>query len=235
MVVVSFDLERGKEELRPLTSGGSFENIYQLLYYTTLLKYVTQEHIKSIGFSGAKKVATKRKLQALRELGYLRFANKSRSIYSTTAKTYHLLKALGHDFKLLPSLPKGTGAEIYNTDVFVQAIKLPNYHALLYPQFPTEKPYIIPDALMVLKEDHRYQLNFLEIEAEKPNWDYYLQTKYDSYKRLAKDPQVYKYWKSFSGYLNLACPPIEEFNFRVIIIGSIQKSWGPGFEFRREL
>ena len=229
MAIVSFDLERGKDELRPLTSGGSFENIYRLLYYVALLKYATQEQIKSIGFAGVGKVATKRKLQVLRELGYLRFANKSRRIYSAMPKTYHLLKALGHNFKLLPSVTKGTGAEIYNTDVLVQALKLPNYHALLYPQFPTEKPYIIPDALMVLKEDHRYQLNFLEIEAEKPNWDYYLQTKYDSYKRLAKDPQVYKYWKSFSGYLNLACPPIEKFKFRVIIIGSIKKKLGTRF------
>ena len=235
MAVVSFDLERGKDELRPLTSGGSFENIYQLLYYVALLKYATQEHIKSIGFAGVGKVATKRKLQTLRELGYLRLANKSKSIYSTMAKTYHLLKALGHDLKLLPAMPKGTGAELYNTDVFVQALKLANYHALLYPQFPTEKPYIIPDALLVLKEDHRYQLNFLEIEAEKPNWDYYLQTKYDSYKRLAKDIHVYNYWKAFSGYLKLPCPPVEKFMFQVIIIGSIKKDWGEGFEFRSKL
>ena len=109
MAVVSFDLERGKDELRPLTSGGSFENIYQLLYYVALLKYATQEQIKSIGFAGAEKLATKKKLQALSELGYLHFANQS------------------------------------------------------------EKPYIIPDAFLVLKEERRYQLNFLEIEAEKPN------------------------------------------------------------------
>ena len=235
MAVVSFDLERGKDELRPLTSGGSFENIYQLLYYTTLLKYVTQEHIKSIGFAGVGKVATKGKLQTLRELGYLRTSKINPQIFSSTNKTYKVLKKIGHYLKLLPALPKGDGAEIYNTDAFVQALKLTNYNALLYPQFPKEKPYIIPDALMILKEENRYQLNFLEIEAEKPNWDYYLQTKYDSYKRLAKDIQVYKYWKTFSGYLNLACPPIEKFKFRVIIIGSIKKSWGPGFEFRSKL
>lgn len=235
MAVVSFDLERGKDELRPLTSGGSFENIYQLLYYVALLKYATQEQIKSIGFAGVGKVATKRKLQTLRELGYLRTSKINPLILSSTNKTYQVLKTIGYDLKLLPGVPKGTGAELYNTDVFVQALKLANYHALLYPQFPTEKPYIIPDALLVLKEERRYQLNFLEIEAEKPNWDYYLQTKYDSYKRLAKDIQVYNYWKTYSGYLKLPCPPIEEFKFRVIIIGSIQKSWGPGFEFRSEL
>ncbi len=235
MAVVSFDLEHVKNELRPLTSGGSFENIYQLLYYTTLLKYVTQEHIKSIGFAGVGKVATKGKLQTLRELGYLRTSKINPRIFSSTNKTYQVLKTLGHDFKLLPNLPKGDGAEIYNTDVFVQALKLPNYYALFYPQFPKEKPYIIPDALLVLKENHRYQLNFLEIEAEKPNWDNYLQIKYDEYKRLSKDIQVYIYCKAFSGYLKLLCPPVEKFKFRVIIIGSIIKEWGKGFEFRSTL
>lgn len=235
MAVVSFDLERRKDEIRPLTSGGSFENIYQLLYYVALLKYATQEHIKSIGFSGVEKVATKKKLQALCTLGYLRKSRIDPRIFSITKKTYQILKTLGHNLNLLPNLPKGDGAEIYNTDIFVQALKLTNYYALLYPQFPKEKPFIIPDALLVLKEDHRYQLNFLEIEAEKPNWDYYLQTKYDGYKRLSKDIQVYNYWKAFSGYLKFPCPPLEKFKFRVIIIGSIQKSWGPGFEFRSEL
>ena len=126
MAVVSFDLERGKEELRPLTSGGSFENIYQLLYYTTLLRYVTQEHIKKLGFSGVEKVATKKKLKALCDLGYLRKSRIDPRIFSSTNKTYQVLKTLGHDLKLLPNLPKGKGAEIYNTDVFVQALKLPN-------------------------------------------------------------------------------------------------------------
>jgi len=235
MAVVSFDLERGKDELRPLTSGGSFENIYQLLYYVALLKYATQEQIKSIGFAGVGKVATKRKLQTLRELGYLRTSKINPLIFSSTNKTYQVLKTLGNDLKLLPALPKGDGAEIYNTDVFVQALKLPNYYALLYPQFPKEKPYIIPDALMILKKESHYQLNFLEIEAEKPNWDIYLQTKYDGYKRLSKDIQIYNYWKVFSGYLKLSCPLVEKFSFRVMIIGNIKKDWGKGFEFRSEL
>ena len=235
MEKICYDLDAVKRELKPIMSGGSYENIYQLLYYVSLLKYSTQGHLKSIGFPGTEKVATKKKLQALSELGYVRLANENLGIYSSTAKTLQLLKALGHDLKLLPAVPKGIGFEIYNIDEFVKALRLPNYYALLYPQFPTEKPYIIPDALLVLKEDHRYQLNFLEIEAEKLNWDYYLQTKYDNYKRLAKDPQVYKYWKAISGYLKLPCPPIETFKFRVMIIGTIQKDWGPGFEFRSEL
>ena len=181
------------------------------------------------------KVATKKKMQTLSKLGYLKLANEMFGIYSSTAKTHTLLKELGKDLKLLPAVPKGTGVEIYNTDVFVQALRLPNYYALLYPQFPTEKPYIIPDALLVLREENRYQLNFLEVEASKSNWDYYLQTKYDGYKRLSEDIQVYRYWKAFSGYLDLSCPPIEKFYFQVMIIGSIQRDWGKGFEFRSSL
>ncbi len=230
-----FDLAQAKSELKPLISGGSYTAVYRLLYFASLLKYVTQTHLKAIGFSGVGKVATKKKLLTLHECGYLRLANETLGIYSTTIKTLQLLKALGRDLKLLPSVPKGTGAEIYNTDVFVKALNLPNYYALLFPQFPQDKPYIIPDALLVLKEDNRYQLNFLEIEAEKPNWEHYLQTKYDSYKRLARDPQVYNYWKAFSRHIQLPCPSIKDFKFRVMIIGSISKYWGPGFEFRSEL
>ncbi|MFA5261454.1 MAG: hypothetical protein WC450_09520, partial [Candidatus Omnitrophota bacterium] len=72
---VDNDLETVKRELKPLMSGGSYENIYQLLYYVALLKYSTQGHLKSIGFSGAEKVATKKKLQVLCALGYVRLAN----------------------------------------------------------------------------------------------------------------------------------------------------------------
>ena len=190
MVTGTIDFEMVKTELQTVAHGSSHKKVYTLLYYVALLKYVTREHIKNLEFPGVEKVGTKGKLHTLNNLGYLRSANDTRRIYSATTKTYHLLKVLGHDLRLLPGVPKGTGAEIYNTDVFVQAIKLPNYYALLYPQFPKEKPYIIPDALLVLKEYHRYQLNFLEIEAEKLNWDYYLQTKFDGYKRLAKDMQV---------------------------------------------
>ena len=229
------DLEAFKSELQPVAFGRSFESVYQLLYNVALLKYSTQGHLKALGFSGAEKVATKKKLQVLSELGYVRLANENLGIYSATAKTLQLLIAVGHNLKLMPAVPKGIGSEIYNTDVFVQALKLPNYYALIYPQFPQETPYIIPDALLVLKEEHRYQLNFLEIEAEKPNWEFHLQTKYDGYKRLAKDIAVYNYWKAFSGYLKLPCPPVEEFKFRVMIIGSIQKDWGEGFEFRSAL
>ncbi|MCE5251368.1 hypothetical protein LLG96_14230 [bacterium] len=229
------DLEAFKREIQPVAFGRSYESVYLLLYYVALLKYVTQNHLKAIGFPGVEKVATKGKLRTLHELDYLRLANETLGIYTSTTKTLQLLKALGHDLKLLPAVPKGSGAEIYNTDVLVQALKLPNYYALLYPQFPKEKPYIIPDALLVLKEEHRYQLNFLEIEAEKPNWEAHLQTKYDGYKRLSKDMSVYNYWKAFSGYLKFSCPPVEDFAFRVMIIGSVKKDWGKGFEFRNAL
>lgn len=229
------DIETFKRELRPLVSGGSYENVYQLLYHLALLKYATQGHLKAIGFSGAEKVATKKKLEALCDLGYIRLANEHLGVYAATAKTLDLLVLIGHNRYVLPSPPRGMGLELYNTDVLVQALRLPNYYALLYPQFPRENPYIIPDALLVLKEESRYQLNFLEIEAEKPNWEAHLQTKYDGYKRLSKDMAVYNYWKVYSGYLGLRCPPVEEFQFQVMIIGSIIKDWGKGFKFRSAL
>jgi len=126
MEKIYYDLDAVKRELKPIMSGGSYENIYQLLYYVSLLKYSTQGHLKSIGFPGTEKVATKKKLKALCDLGYLRKSRIDPRIFSSTNKTYQVLKTLGHDLKLLPNLPKGKGAEIYNTDVFVQALKLPN-------------------------------------------------------------------------------------------------------------
>jgi len=235
MEISDLDIATVKAELQPIAHGSSYDRIFRLLYYVALLKYATQEQVQSINFPGAGKIATKKKFHALRELGYLRSGSQDPPIFSCTAKAYQVLKLEKHDLKLLPAIPKGDGAEIYNTDILIQAIKLPNYYAILYPQFPQEKPYIIPDALLVLKEESRYQLNFLEIEAKKPDWDLHLQTKYDGYKRLAKDIQVYNYWKAYSGYLKLPCPPVEQFKFRVIVIGSIQKDWGNGFEFRSEL
>lgn len=70
-----------------LTNNKSYTNIYQLLYYVALLKYSTQGHLKSIGFWGAEKVATKKKLQVLSELGYVRLANEMLGIYTCTTKT----------------------------------------------------------------------------------------------------------------------------------------------------
>ena len=83
-----YNFDAIKRELKPIMSGGSYENIYQLLYYISLLKYSTQGHLKSIGFSGTEKVATKKKLQALSELGYVRLAKENLGIHSSTPKTF---------------------------------------------------------------------------------------------------------------------------------------------------
>ena len=82
-----FDLFSAKNELRELTIGGCYKSLYRLLYYVTLLKYVTQKHLKAIGFSGVEKVATKGKLRTLHELGYVRIANQTIGIYTATGKT----------------------------------------------------------------------------------------------------------------------------------------------------
>ncbi len=67
-----FDLFAAKKELKVLIAGSSYQRFYRLLYYVALLKYVTTAHLKAIGFPGMEKVATKRKLRALHELGYVR-------------------------------------------------------------------------------------------------------------------------------------------------------------------
>ncbi|MFH1052773.1 MAG: hypothetical protein V1779_17775 [bacterium] len=137
------------------------------------------------------------------------------------------------DISLLPEIPKGKGDinELNNTDVFIQALKLPDFYFLLYPNFE----YLIPDALMVLKQNYQYKLVFIEVEAQKPNWDSYLENKLQNYIKLSQNIDVYNYWISVAPKLKLRIPTIDEFKFTVAIIGNITKDWGDCFIFRKSL
>lgn len=136
-------------------------------------------------------------------------------------------------FSLLPKLPGGSGDinEINNTEAFTQAVNLPDYYALLYPHFG----YIIPDALLVRKNGNRYKLDFLEIEAKKPNWDEYLEDKRLSYLKLASSKEVYLKWCDYCELLNWDKPSIIDFNFSVTFIGNIKKDWEDYFIFKERL
>lgn len=225
-------LQACKEELQPLCSlgsGGSWQLMVDMLYHIRLVRYATQSQIKQIN-PRYEKICGKKKLEQLVELGMLAGA------YRATPKTTKLLKAMGVNIILLQPEPTGDGGvdSILKTDVFIQALKLPNFKALLFPRFPKDTPYIIPDALLVLAEDNRYQLNFLEIETDKFYHDDYLENKRHNYERLGKDDQVYRYWENMSGYLGLKKPNKELFKFRVICIGNIDKDWC-GWEFKKTL
>jgi len=86
-----------------------------------------------------------------------------------------------------------------------------------------------------LKEGKKYKLKFLEIETEQSNWEQRLDKMRNNYLKLKTDMAVFEYWKKMARFLLLPEPNIFDFKFSVLIIGSINKNWGKGFEFRERL
>lgn len=227
-----------KDEFRFLLPKGnaSFELIWSMLYDIRLLKYVRQSDLKLIN-NEYTKICSKDKLKSLSELGYLRTVDDE--IYIATNKVFPILKSSGRNIALLPKTIVGHGDinELNNTEVFIKAMKLPYFHHLFYPRFPVEKPYIIPDALLVLFDQvsNCYKLTFLEIEAGKANWDEYLENKHQNYLTLSSDIIVYNYWVNCCQLLNWTKPDINDFKFSIIIIGQIKKDWEDCFIFKENL
>ncbi len=228
------NLQLYKDELKPLAQidkGGSWALMWGMLYNISMLKYIHHKHLVLIE-SRFDKIGSKNRLNQLCDLKYLRFSNDG--VYSATKKTHALLKEVGRNRDLLPKVSGDGGInELQNTDAFVKIMTEEQHFLMfLYPRFPHDNPYIKPDALMVLKDENKYKLIFLEVEASKTNWESYILTKRDNYMRLSKDRIVYEYWQSISKKLGLPVPKISEFFFSVRFIGDIKfDDWGNGFEF----
>ena len=209
-------IEYDYPDLRPLTSGASFSLIIQHLYYAHLLRYSTPDLLKDL--TKSVKIATKNKLQSLCDLGYL--VNNG-GVLVSTHKTLDLLENQGYSKKLLPQPARGNGSELYNSLQLAKLIKHPLYKILLYPHFD----YVIPDGLLVLQDGDRYQLNFIEVEAKKPNWKEHLEGKRANYERLARDERVYRYWQGVAPHVGLPVPKIEDFKFQVRCFSEITFDW----------
>lgn len=210
----------------------SYQLIWDILYYTRLFKYVHRTQYKAIR-SRLSLAATKKNLNYLCEKGYLKEVRPN--TYCTKDKSITILKTAkyGKNLSLLPPEPVGSGDvnEMNNTAVFLEAIKLKQFYTLLYPNFE----YLRPDALLVLKDEQRYKLTFLEIEAKKSKWVEYLETKRDNYLRLAKDETFYKFWHDTAPKLGLPCPSSEHLKFSVQFVCTIHKEFGKGFSFGNKL
>jgi hypothetical protein len=222
-----------KEQLReiiPLNSGGSFQLLWEMLYHIRLLKYVHQSHLRQINPRYSKICATE-KLKHLIRLELLESPQKD--VYIGTAKIDEHLIEENYNTRNLPKISTGLGDinQLNNTDVFIQALKLPLFKTLLYPYFD----YLLPDALLVLMDKDKYKLEFLEIEAGKSNWSDYIEKKRLNYLQLASDNQVYSYWKSRCKDLNIEPPDIKDLKFSVTFVGNIKKDFGAGFNFKEKL
>lgn len=227
------DLQELKDKLRtiiPLNSGGSFSLLWEMLYHIRLLKYVHRKQLKDID-SRYSKICSAKKLSKLTEFGLVE--NTYQDVLVSTPDSLELLKKLGYNTSILPKNFKGNGDinELNNTKIFIQALKLPDFMALLYPNFE----YIRPDALLVRGTRDRYKLEFLEVEAKKPNWDSYLENKRINYLKLASEKRPFSYWVSQCKLLDLPIPDINNFKFSVSIVGSIKKDFGTGFNFMNNL
>jgi len=215
-------------------SWGSFEAIWDMLFYIRMVKYIRRDQISQIK-KRYNKTCSSDKINRLIELGLLEKTNND--ILIVTDYSVELLGQLGKNVSILPTEIKGDGSinELNNTEVFIQALKLPDFIALLYPRFPKNNPYLIPDALLVRGTEERYKLEFLEVEAGKSNWDNYLEQKRVNYLKLASEKRPYTYWSWQCGLLNLTAPDINDFRFSVSIIGKVKKDFGTGFNFMEEL
>lgn len=209
---------------------------YQMLYDTRMLKYVSKDQFKKIRSTYGRLTALKR-LKHLCKKGWLE--ERSEGVYTTADKTLPVLKAKGFNIDILPKIISGKGMinEIQNTETLIRAMKVKHFKALLYPSFGEEKVWLRPDALLVRldEEQKRYNLTFLEIEAKKPEWEQYILSKKEKYMRLAHDKEFYTIWLKLAKKLGFPQPDISTIKFSVYIIGNIQRDFGNGFKFLKEV
>jgi len=214
--------------LIPTKSGATFSQLWQIFYYTRMFKYMSHNHYAQIK-PAFKKICTQKKLLQLCDLGYLK--SPSIDVYCATNKVLPILDKAEFNTGLLPPEPVGTGEinERNNTDIFVRMVKEPYFKMLLYPNFG----FLRPDALLVQlnEEERKYKLTFLEIEACKPKWNEYLEVKKEKYIQLSGDRMFYDYWNEVAPKLALPIPTIEQFKFSVSFYCTLQKDFGPGFNF----
>jgi len=215
------------EQFIPVRAGATYSQLLQIFYFTRLFKYITYAHLIQLKKSYGK-ICTAKNLKAFCELGYLK--SPQQAVYCATNKVLPFLKKAGYNTGVLPEEAEGKGDinELNNTDVFVQATKLPHFKTLLYPNFG----YLLPDALLVRMDDEnrKYKLTFLEIEAKKPKWSEYVEAKRDKYIQLSKTLDFYNWWKNIAQKMRLPIPTVEKFSFNVVFICSLKKDFGNGFK-----
>ncbi|MDR3609985.1 MAG: hypothetical protein P4L27_05450 [Ignavibacteriaceae bacterium] len=231
------DLYELKEQVKDIFPKGfeGYKLLWDMLYHIRLLKYIRRSQLKEID-SRYSKICAAHKLIRLVEVGLIK--NTQEDIFISTYKSLNLFKQLKYPTVSLPKNISGEGSinELNNTIVFIQALKLKDFKALLYPTFYLDnKPFLKPDALLVRSKGNQYKLEFLEIEASKPLWESWVEEKRINYLHLAQDKQAYAYWKSQCTYLDIIPPDIKDFKFSVSIIGEVKMDFETGFNFMERL
>jgi len=215
--------------------GGTWRALYDVFYYTRLFKYVHKsQYIKIKGLLF--KVTADWKLKELCERGYL--FSPQENVYCATDLAFPILKEAGGYQFPLPEEPKGKGDinELNNTEtlikIFREKKKEETFLTFLYPNFG----YLVPDALLVElnREERKYKLTFIEVEAKKPEWEDVIKKKKQKYLSLSTDIQFFVKWAEYCELLKLPKPDIQSIKFTVTIFGNLNIDLGKGFNIVRD-
>lgn len=230
-----------KHELAEIKKGATWQNIYDCLWVIGTVRYVSKRQLGA-HFRDAvwyKKIASRKKLDILVQKGFLK--QSPEEVLSLTPKGVTLLAEYSDYNTKIIKIAQGDGKRdsLYNTDVLLQVIQLPDFYALLYPVFYEKKkddqPFLIPDGAVVFKKESQAKLVFVEIERKKSDWQGHLQTKRVKYKAIAEKEETWSgWWWSACSDLGINHCRRKDFGFTVWCIGDFKEDW-EGWEFRQEL
>lgn len=195
------------QDLAPLTSGSSFNQLFTLIYILATVRYATAKQLRSVN----PKIGTGFKLSALCDLGYL--SKSDGGFYYTANKGFELLRKEGFNTRILQKRLQGDYSfhQETLTDFILSVMREPDYYAVIYPNFT----YIIPDACIIRKNENQYKIEFIEIEVSDKDKEY-IPDKKQRYEKLARDITLYsKWWQRWSALLKLKYCRQDQFCFWV--------------------
>jgi hypothetical protein len=195
------------QDLSPLVSGSSFNQLFALIYKLAAVRYATVKQLNAVN----PKIGTKNKVSELTRLGYL--SRSDGGFLFTALKGFELLKKEGFNTEILQKRLQGNYSEHQEklTGFLLDEMQSPDYYAVIYPDFT----YIKPDACLVWKRDNQYKIEFIELEVS-PKDSEYLPGKKQRYEQLARDIAVYsKWWKRWAELLKLPYCRLDQFCFGV--------------------
>ena len=182
----------------------------QAFWVLALVRYATFKQLKKCNFSSVgQHIFIKKDLQFLLQLEYLGQAN---GFYFPRKKAFDHMREHGI---ITDNLQQRHRAEpdIHQsklTEYIITEINRDDFYFVFYPQFQIG---LIPDACIIYRNDTGYKIEFIEAENPKVDWENYILEKEEKYKRLASDPDTFRWWKTWSFKLGLTLCNINDFCF----------------------
>jgi hypothetical protein len=206
-------------DLESVVKGSTYKKFFDWMHIAAQLRYTTKDHLNRLN----KQFGTKKKLDSLRESGFLT-AIRNGDVYVITEKSRKALEIEGYNTSILQKDFNGLSVnhEVKTTDAILNIINKDQFYAVFYYDFG----YVRPDAIVILRQPDAYKIVFLEVEEEKKSWQTYLDDKKQKYCRLAEDKDIYdKWWQVWSNKLKLPYPTIEQFCFWIVACTNTEGEW----------